>query len=503
MKTINIREGMRFGMGVDSVVERVCGEAIEHAGEVGSEGGQNAYPSVSMIESQESLLESLNISAALSARYGLAASLDTKMKFAQQHAVNEYSLYFLFRVEVENPPRAMRAPRLTAAAQAIYDRSPEEFTAVYGDTYIDSIYSGGEFYGLFTFRTRDESSKSEVAAELNGEIGNFLAGVEIAASFQNTVARASRKASMSIQAVMSGGSGLHNPASLDELRALYANFNVAVRDHPIDYKAHIKDFRYLPLPRGASQASRILRRDTIEACGRNVIEAIRQRGKLDYIIANPRQFEPFDLELLKSKRTAVNALAPRWAERAEQCSADVAQCSLEGLEPVTVDYPKRLAVTDPLDKKWEYVKLHDSRAAPYFLEAYCVGGIETYDEHDGGRYKIFTNNGAPIGGIFWHPQISEEAVIVYGGIFLAYMARGGCEGPLGYPRADEEALGHLPGWPAGVGDGLDRVSRFRNGVLWWDAQSGVVSDRLPRSIFDFEPRPLPRIPPRVVIRPGG
>ncbi len=502
MKTIDIREGMRFGMGVDSVMERACGEAIAYAGERGQQGGQIVRANVRMIETQESLMETLNISVGASVRYGLA-SVDAKMDFAKQQAVNEYSLYVLFQVEVQNPPRSMKTPRLTPEAQAIYDRSPDDFAATYGDMFIDEIYGGGEFFGLFTFTTRDESSRTKVSAELNASIGTFFAGGDISAAFETTVSSFKRQASMKIQAVMSGGSGLQNPTNFEQLRALYANFNASVRDHPIDYKASLKDFRYLPLPAGPTEAARTLRRETIEACGRAVVEGIKQRSRLDYILSYPHQFEPFDAALLRVKREEIVAMAPRWAARAEACAAKIAECRLDGLAPVAVEFPARLASADPLGVKWEYVLAHDSRAAGYFLEQYCVGGLDMFDEHDGGRYKLFTKNGAPIGGIFWNPQISTEAFVVYGGIFLAYMARGGCEGPLGYPRADEQTLGHLPGWPAGVGDGLDRVSRFRNGVLWWDAQSGVVSDRLPRSIIDFDPRPLPRIPPRVVIRPGG
>ena len=79
---------------------------------------------------------------------------------------------------------SMINPRLKPNAESIYRRNPEEFRQIFGDVYIDSIISGGEFFGLFIFHTHDESSRTEVSADLDVSIGNFLAGGQITASFQ-------------------------------------------------------------------------------------------------------------------------------------------------------------------------------------------------------------------------------------------------------------------------------------------------------------------------------
>jgi uncharacterized protein with LGFP repeats len=83
---------------------------------------------------------------------------------------------------------------------------------------------------------------------------------------------------------------------------------------------------------------------------------------------------------------------------------------------------------------------------------------------------------------------------VYGGIMQEYLRRGHCEGPLGYPKTDEAAV-------EGQGaDGLDRISTFENGFLWWDAQSGAVKDTfLPASTLTLTFRHASRN----LIRQGG
>lgn len=111
-RIINLTPGMRFGAGVDGITEEVRGLPIEYDGETDGQGGQHATPFVQMIESQESLMESLNLSISVGASLGLAeiasASGDAKFSMMKQHSVNRYSLYVLLSVDVRNSPRRMR-----------------------------------------------------------------------------------------------------------------------------------------------------------------------------------------------------------------------------------------------------------------------------------------------------------------------------------------------------------------------------------------------------------
>jgi hypothetical protein len=474
---------MRFGMGVDSILEEARGEALEYQGERSNEGGQIVRATARMMESQTSLMEAMDISVSLSARYGLSTA-DAKMQFAEQHAVNEYSLTMLLQADVRNQPRSIISPRLRLEAEELYRREPDKFLQIYGDTYIDEVYGGGEFFGLFIFNTREESTRTQLKAELEVSIGTFIAGGGIEAAFSSTVERNSRRASMQLWALMSGGSGLRNPSNLTELADLYGNFNVSVQAHPIDYKVGLKEFRYLPLPPTEPWTSQLVRHDTIESCGRMIVEAIGQRSRIDYILAHPDQFEPFDERKLAEARAAIAHLIVDCAKRAEKCSVNIGDCSLVDLAPVAVTLPERLATSNPLATKWEKL-LRDDRAKGWFSEAYLAGtNIEEIQPANGGSYKLFYKNGTAIAGIFWHPRVGPEAFGVYGGIFAAYSARGHCQGPLGFPTSDERTLTYGSGPRHTEYDGLDRISYFERGVLWWDAQTGVVSDKKPIHPFD-------------------
>lgn len=476
-RIVNLTEGMRFGAGIDSLTEEVRGLPIEYDGVSDADGGQVVRAELKLIESQENLMESMNLSISASVRYGGSFSADAKFSMAQSNSVNRYSLYLLLTADVRNPPQHMLRPRLSEEAKRVYRNDPEQFRRIYGDVFIDEIYSGGDFYGLFVFETEDERSRMDIKAELDVSMGNFLTGGEISAEFGMAIEKMKKKAKMEIKALISGGAGLENPTDLDGLKRIYKNFNQSVRDNPIKYKASVKDFLYLPLPEGPTWAETELRRSTIEYCGRNVINGIRLRGDLEYILRCPEQFENPDIPAVQAAHEKINALLPKMAARARDCAQSIDRCTTEGLTPVQIDLPKRIVdAGNPLEIKWEHLRAHDHRAAPHFERGADARPFAEYDEAGrGGRRLFFGPSEAPIGGLFWHPD--HGAFAVYGAILAAYMKLGDCEGPLGYPISDEETM-------TGRGaDALDRISRFEYGLLWYDAQTGQVSETLPPPAF--------------------
>jgi hypothetical protein len=172
------------------------------------------------------------------------------------------------KVIVRNPPRSMVNPRLTPEAEELYKRDPEQFRQIYGDYYIDQIYGGGEFFGLFSFEAKDEAAHDTIKADLSVSLGSFFAGGKLTASFENMTKRASKQSRLEITALMSGGRGLLNPENLEDLRELYRNFNRAVDSHPIDYKVNVTEYKYLPYRRakaGRKKCIEMMSSDNAEA----------------------------------------------------------------------------------------------------------------------------------------------------------------------------------------------------------------------------------------------
>ena len=251
---------------------------------------------------------------------------------------------------------------------------------------------------------------------------------------------------------------------------MFENFNRSVHEAPVDYKASIKEFRYLPLPQGPTWAEQAVRRDVIEQCGKRIVQGIKLRSDIDFVRRYPQQFKnPPDADSLLALYNKVDAQLPRLAQRARECAASIERCSLEGMTPITAELPERLVSADPIDCKWRDILQNASHLSQYFDQSLLATPITQTDRGQrGGKYKLFVKNGAPVAGIFWHPDLG--AFHVYGPVMQEYAGRGHCNGPLGYPKTDQETM-------TGAGtDGLDLIVKFENGFLWLDAQTSTVRD---------------------------
>ncbi|USQ85840.1 hypothetical protein NFX46_20075 [Streptomyces phaeoluteigriseus] len=482
---LTLDESCRFGMGVDSRMQQARGEAIAFDGVTDAQGGQNVTGNFTLITQQEQLTEALEISVSASIRYGLA-QVSARMKFAEDYACNEASVYLLLHAQAENAPRHMTGARLTPTAEKAYRRAPEEFRRNFGDTYIDEIYSGGSLAILYIFHTRDESSRREISGSLQASIGNFMAGGDISGSFKSTVEQATIRSELEIKAFISGGRGVVLPSSLDESVSLYRNFAVTVLNAGVPYRVTVKPWNEFPLPPGPTWAETLARQDTIDTCGKNILAAIQQRSRIQYILDEPEQFIDPDLAELRNAQGKLNALIGKWAQTAGACNEDISKCSLQGLELPAVPWPNRLETHDVLGAKIEEVRLHDSRAAVYFRPENFPGGrldqVYDVDPNRAGRWRIsYDSEGRPIGGVFWCE--GWGAHVVYGAIFRRYARFGHCQGPYSYPREDEETY-NRPDSPN------SRVQYFEGGTLWWDARDNHVVGG-PYTPIDEQEPPLP------------
>lgn len=471
-------------MGVDSLLQQARGEAITYAGVSDSDGGQTVTGDLKVITTQQELVETLDISVSASVRYGFF-SADGRMNFAEEHAVNDASVYLALHALVMNPPQSMVAPKLSESAKVIYKNDPEAFRVSFGDCYIDEIYRGGALTILYMFHTRDEKSKQNVSASLHAAVNAVAAGGDLAVSVNSGIEAAKSESEMKIRAFVTGGRGVVIPAGMTESINLYRDFPATVQNAGNPYFITAKPWSDFPLPPGPTWAETLARRDTIETCGKYVLDAIEARSRIQYILENPQQYINPDIAALEQARAKVNGMISRWGQAAHDCNADISMCSLEGLEFPIIAWPTRVETLDPLSDKVEKIRLHDSRAAGIFVQSAFPGGSldVVYDEDPRreGRWRLaFNQEGRPVGGVYWTPETGAH--IVYGFIFDRYQSLNGCQGKLGYPTSDEEFFN------AAIYSGYegDRISYFEHGILWWNCEDNSVSDQRPLKKFEID-----------------
>ena len=211
---------------------------------------------------------------------------------------------------------------------------------------------------------------------------------------------------------------------------------------------------------------------------------VQLRNKIDYILEHQDQFLPdYDFISLQDKREVLDTRLTEWLNLARKCRDNIDACNPGAIKSnPAISWPEHVQVFDPLQEKWDYILTHWLPEQRYwFKEDFHPRNIYpeyTYTEIGGGKfwifYKKYGQKNEPISGIFSHPKYGTHAV--WGSIFTEYFKRGHCEGTLGYPKTDEEYVSGSDG---------DRINIFEKGLLWWDKQTGKVSDKSPVDIHAY------------------
>jgi hypothetical protein len=483
MKSISLSDGLRFGVGIDSATLSPRANAIEFESVTGGGQGQKTTATFKKIESMEQLVDEMDLSVAASVNIGLF-SADAKFKLVEKTAINEFSVYVLAKVLVSNPATYMVKPKLTAEATKVYLRDPNEFFMTFGDSYLDEVHAGGEFYGIFSFHTKDQNTSSAISADLNMSYGSVFSGVEINAEFNKTVQKFSKSSTLEITAFISGGTGISNPTELKDLVEIYKSFNSQVAIAPINQRGSLKELRYLPLPEGPVWTDQSIRKETIDTAGKNILQAIQLKHKIQYILDNSIQFENIDdikRPELKDKIDALEIKIKNLADRARLCSTDISQCSLENIDSIDVPIlPKRISTQTPIEMKLDWLRSHNSTAASQFP---AEGAAEQpnpakYDIVENGQYWYYRpvpNNqpgpNIPASAGIFQAKGSTDAFAIWGILFKAYIEQyGGCAGQLGFPTSDIQTKSKTPGEL--------EVTFFKNALVLKKDGSIVLENRL-------------------------
>jgi hypothetical protein len=127
-------------------------------------GSQSVTFSTRAIENLSDLMNSLNISAAASIKYGTIHG-SANAVFVNEGRVLESQLNYLVSVKVSNSVEE-HAPKTNAPEslefQPIDGVPAERFTEVYGDSFISGFIEGGEFNAIISISVQDKSKLSRV-----------------------------------------------------------------------------------------------------------------------------------------------------------------------------------------------------------------------------------------------------------------------------------------------------------------------------------------------------
>lgn len=128
--------------------------------------GPATYEHIAVCEGMSELTQALKVDQSLAIEFGEIGNIDEKVEFSRnQKATTEslsvvaYARHRVKRVTAKNPK--FKVPLDPAKLV--------DFVSEYGDSYVDSVALGGEYYAVYTFHTQTSEEQRDLKASLNAK----------------------------------------------------------------------------------------------------------------------------------------------------------------------------------------------------------------------------------------------------------------------------------------------------------------------------------------------
>src|SRR3954469_24189094 len=172
-------QNIQLGMGYNSLLGQTTQPAVIDRAPVQPPGGPQAVQyTLHICSSTEELNQALSVSASASYGSNLFGSVSGRADFARSLSQHRYYLYLAVRCTVINASTYLTDPAASPEfAKLTGDRTIDwkRFYDKFGDSYVSSFQTGGEFIGILRWQTTTRSEQTKVAAEVKGQFtsGSF------------------------------------------------------------------------------------------------------------------------------------------------------------------------------------------------------------------------------------------------------------------------------------------------------------------------------------------
>ena len=145
-------------------------------------GGANSHVSVQVCKGVVALSQALQIKQSLSAEYAEIFKADEKMEFVRKQKATSETISIVVYARHESRVVTASNPKLIADPMP---ETAEAFAKGYGDSFVSSLVSGGEYYAVYTFYTETVEKQEELRLEL--QVKGIVSGLEIGGGFEMAI----------------------------------------------------------------------------------------------------------------------------------------------------------------------------------------------------------------------------------------------------------------------------------------------------------------------------
>ncbi|KAL1622537.1 hypothetical protein SLS56_008715 [Neofusicoccum ribis] len=183
------------------------------------------------VDKLSEITDDMNISGSLSIKYG-AIGGSGRGSFINSDKFKESDLNFYISVKVINQTINIKD---ALKYQKLPSVNENNFTDIYGDSFLSGFLEGGEFNALVSMKVLNKDRKTDIKAGAKVALSVGGAGIEAEANVKIAKQNISNNTEMTIQVSWSGGGSIkpmNEPWTIDTLRAAAAKFPELVATTP-------------------------------------------------------------------------------------------------------------------------------------------------------------------------------------------------------------------------------------------------------------------------------
>lgn len=242
------KPALQLGRGVDSTTGSALGVAIapDDPKIDPNNSGQHVNYNVSIIESSDELSSALGLSAGAEMRYGLFSAEGT-VDLQEKSEFKSFATYVLATCDVLNPPVGLFNPSPQKAAQDLKD-NPQSFRRGFGDTFVRSVITGGQFYALLEIVHKESLVQKSLATSIEGKYNGFLTDAQVDVKFTDDEQKQMAESQFRILQYQASGQGVETSLVRDTEAVIgrLKEFPQTVLQHPVAIQVELASYDTIP-----------------------------------------------------------------------------------------------------------------------------------------------------------------------------------------------------------------------------------------------------------------
>jgi|HubBroStandDraft_6_1064221.scaffolds.fasta_scaffold00716_7 hypothetical protein len=285
----NVGDPLRFGIGYNTLTGQYAGNCtanpqtadIKPAGDADAPTtGQLTRWELSSEQDLSTLTEKLDFSASASASF-VAGSASMSVDYMKSRTFNKYHEFLYVSASVANGTQVWTKPALTQASLNLR-KQPLDFLTKCGDTFVQTITTGGELTAILDVTTSAQEDTSSLTVSVSGDYAGVAGRAKLAQQIQQRLANHQTQ----VKVFRAGSTGALPTYTADQLITASLDFPTQVAVHPVPLQAQLASYDTIspPTPLTASQQA------FIKPLFRAYKKTMQNLGNLTYIQSHTSEF---------------------------------------------------------------------------------------------------------------------------------------------------------------------------------------------------------------------